>query len=162
MSIHNDTSAPSVGFNNWYWLAVAYGTFRHAQSSNLVNWLGSPIATDTYFILQGSEDSDGDGVYDDVDNCPDTPNQDQLNTDGADDGGDACDTDDDNDNWLDVDDNCPIDANPQQEDSDQDGVGDTCDNCSIFSNPLQEDLNADGCGDVCESAGCAGIVCVNP
>jgi hypothetical protein len=72
-------------------------------------------------------DADGDGVVDDADNCPSDANPDQLNTDGVNDGGDACDSDDDNDNWLDVDDNCPLDFNPNQEDDDEDGIGDYCD-----------------------------------
>lgn len=38
----------------------------------------------------GGTDTDGDGIYDNADNCPDTPNPDQTDTDG--DGlGDACD-----------------------------------------------------------------------
>jgi uncharacterized delta-60 repeat protein len=41
-------------------------------------------------------DSDGDGIDDDLDNCPDVANPDQVDSDG--DGmGDACDPDDDND-----------------------------------------------------------------
>lgn len=72
-------------------------------------------------------DADGDGVADVVDNCPAIANPDQLNTDGAADGGNACDDDDDNDGWLDVDDNCPLIANPNQEDADNDGLGDVCD-----------------------------------
>ena len=78
-------------------------------------------------------DSDGDGVTDDEDNCPATPNADQADGDG--DGlGDACDTcPDDPDNDIDGDgvcgdvDNCPAVYNPGQEDSDGDGVGDACD-----------------------------------
>ena len=42
-------------------------------------------------------DEDGDGLLDYQDNCPQVANPDQLNSDGADDGGDACDADDDND-----------------------------------------------------------------
>lgn len=45
-------------------------------------------------------DSDRDGVADGDDNCPDTANSDQLNTDG-DEQGDACDSDDDNDGFGD-------------------------------------------------------------
>ncbi len=51
-------------------------------------------------------DRDGDGVIDDEDNCPDTPNPDQADADN--DGlGDVCDPDDDNDGVLDADDQCP-------------------------------------------------------
>ena len=64
-------------------------------------------------------DADADGVADDFDNCPETPNGDQADAD--DDGfGDACD-------------NCPVDPNPDQEDSfGTEGVGDVCD-CPCFT-----------------------------
>jgi hypothetical protein len=71
-------------------------------------------------------DSDGDGFSDDKDNCPNTKNADQTDTD-QDGKGDACDTDDDNDGVLDTNDNCPLVANPDQADSDHDGIGDACD-----------------------------------
>ncbi len=99
-------------------------------------------------------DADGDGVGDAEDNCPSEPNNDQLNTDGLDDGGDACDDDDDNDDWFDVDDNCSLTPNPNQEDADNDGVGNACDNCPNTANPNQEDTDGDGLGDACESIGC--------
>ena len=58
-------------------------------------------------------DSDGDGVNNDSDNCPQVSNTDQLDFDG--DGvGDDCD-------------NCPDEANPNQSDKDKDGIGDACD-----------------------------------
>lgn len=41
--------------------------------------------------------------------------------------GDVCDEDDDNDNILDSEDNCPTNYNPDQLDSDYDGIGDACD-----------------------------------
>lgn len=81
-------------------------------------------------------DSDGDGVNDDVDNCPNTANADQADNDG-DGAGDACDPDDDNDGVLDVDDNCQFTANSDQANYDGDAEGDTCD----------DDDDNDGCND---------------
>ena len=73
-----------------------------------------------------NSDMDGDGYFDQNDNCVTVPNQDQLDTD--DDGlGDACDDDDDGDGVADSVDNCPLTANPDQADSDNDGIGDVCD-----------------------------------
>ncbi|HEV2859708.1 MAG TPA: MopE-related protein [Pyrinomonadaceae bacterium] len=51
-------------------------------------------------------DDDGDGVNDNVDNCPLVSNANQANADG-DALGDACDPDDDNDGVFDVNDACP-------------------------------------------------------
>ena len=74
-------------------------------------------------------DADDDAVPDDQDNCPNTRNADQADTDG--DGvGDACEVaepDRDADGIADAVDNCPDDANPGQEDADTDGLGDVCD-----------------------------------
>ena len=107
-------------------------------------------------------DGDGDGAADDVDNCVDEPNPDQLDTD--EDGiGDVCDPDDDNDKLLDEADNCPQGSNPGQEDLDKDGVGNVCDddkdgdgvpnvddNCPDLMNADQKDLDKDGYGDLCD------------
>jgi subtilisin-like proprotein convertase family protein len=87
-------------------------------SGTIVNWsleiCGSP-----------QTDTDGDGIPDNVDNCPTTPNTDQADLDG--DGiGDVCDDDIDGDGVLNEDDNCPTIFNPDQVDSDGDGTGDAC------------------------------------
>lgn len=75
-----------------------------------------------------NEDLDEDSLVDSQDNCPATPNFNQLNTDGgALDGGDACDTDDDNDGSFDIVDNCPLTPNADQADEDNDGLGNACD-----------------------------------
>jgi hypothetical protein len=58
-------------------------------------------------------DSDGDGIADSVDNCPDIANRDQANEDG-DRFGDACDP-------------CPPVADDAPADADGDGVADACD-----------------------------------
>ncbi|MGD2128466.1 MAG: cadherin-like domain-containing protein [Lysobacterales bacterium] len=79
-------------------------------------------------------DSDGDGVADADDNCPNHANADQLDLD-SDGSGDACDDDDDNDGVADVDDNCPRDPNPDQADLDNDGIGTVCDSFEGLNQP---------------------------
>lgn len=64
------------------------------------------------FASLGLSDEDGDGVIDNLDNCLQVPNSDQIDTDG-DGRGDACD-------------NCPQLANFGQEDANGNGVGDLC------------------------------------
>lgn len=92
----------------------------------------------------GPADTDGDGVADSADNCPNTPNADQADTD-SDGTGDACDGggggmgggDFDGDGAVDSSDNCPNAANPTQADSDSDGTGDACETWrlqEIYSN----------------------------
>jgi len=117
----------------------------------------SPIAFISYDI-----DSDNDGVLDYEDNCLNTPNADQTDSDG-DGEGDACDADDDNDTILDTSDNCPLITNADQADNDADGLGDVCDddddndsvsdendNCQYDANTDQADFDGDGLGDVCD------------
>ena len=104
-------------------------------------------------------DRDQDGVCDDVDNCPGTPNPDQADVD-QDGVGDVCDNcvdmpnpdqaDADQDGVGDACDNCVDTPNTDQADADQDGVGDECDNCVDTPNPGQEDADNDGIGDACD------------
>jgi len=70
-------------------------------------------------------DKDLDGVFDEEDNCPETANPDQGDTDnnGV---GDACEIDTDFDGVFDDKDNCPETANPDQRDTNNNGVGDAC------------------------------------
>ncbi len=71
-------------------------------------------------------DGDGDGIANNLDNCPGTANSLQEDSD-SDNLGDACD-------------NCPNTGNPGQADFDSDGIGDLCDTCTdsdgdSFGNP---------------------------
>ena len=105
-------------------------------------------------------DTDNDGVCDDNDNCPNTPNANQVDSDG--DGmGDVCDDtqcpDRDGDGTCDSQDNCP-DIPNYQFDVDADGVGDACDNCKDTPNPDQADADGDGIGDACDNGGGGNVI----
>ncbi len=105
-------------------------------------------------------DTDADDVCGSDDNCPDTPNLDQLDSDG-DGAGDACDPcpaepfDLDGDFYCAAIDNCLLVANPDQADSDGEGLGDVCDNCADTPNLDQLDSDGDGAGDACDV--CSGV-----
>lgn len=93
-------------------------------------------------------DSDGDEVCDSLDDCRDTPNREQLDTDG-DGAGDACDEDDDGDGDPDDADPCPRD---DPDDSDDDGVCDRDDRCPDFDDA--DDADMDGVPDGCDLPTC--------
>ncbi|MBK6510945.1 MAG: thrombospondin type 3 repeat-containing protein [Haliea sp.] len=109
-------------------VVVAFGTrlilrsFRKAKQDGVCGDYVHFISVDPDL-----NDPDLDGMEGAMDNCPITFNPDQLNTDGANDGGDVCDNDDDNDGLGDNNDNCPLAFNPTQTDGDGDGIGDICD-----------------------------------
>jgi hypothetical protein len=125
-------------------------------------------------------DRDHDSIRNQDDNCPDTHNPNQLDSDhdaqtgtGAPSGtpfdppstsgGDACDVDDDNDQVKDELDNCTTVDNANQTDTDADGDGDACDldddgdgvlddkdNCPKVANHGQPDADDDFIGDACD------------
>lgn len=96
--------------------------FNTAVDSEVLKVTSLNIAPNAIFTEM---DSDGDGVVDSMDNCPNISNSDQvdLNKNGM---GDACE-DFDSDGVLNYIDNCPDIVNRNQLDSDGDGVGDACD-----------------------------------
>ncbi|MDO4881429.1 MAG: thrombospondin type 3 repeat-containing protein [Capnocytophaga sp.] len=112
-------------------------------------------------IIREDGDMDNDGVKDSKDNCVETHNPDQKDTD-KDSIGDVCDDDLDGDGVVNKYDNCPNIPNPDQKDTDKDGKGDVCDddidgdgilnekdNCPTKYNPDQKDTDGDGVGDIC-------------
>ena len=99
-----------------------------------------------YWEAPNIDDSDGDGILDAVDtmfegdrqvkdNCPNTANPDQADSD-SDGIGNACD-------------NCPNTINPDQADSDGDGVGDLCDADGGGTGGDDSDGNGGGGGGSC-------------
>lgn len=103
------------------------------------------------------DDTDGDGICDAADNCPETVNPAQADDD-SDGAGDVCDLctgddasgDTDEDGFCDDTDNCPEAANGSQADDDEDGFGDECDLC--VGDDTSGDTDEDGVcddGDLC-------------
>jgi hypothetical protein len=110
-------------------LQNAAGLFPNPNGSWNSGYADQPYAI---LVLQRSlggacADSDGDGVCDNVDNCPSkaNPNQDDKDKDGV---GDVCD-------------NCPTVPNPDQKDSNGNGVGDVCEATCDVDNDGDVDQN---------------------
>ena len=109
----------------------------------------TPLRPSEFTGQVSAEDTDGDGLENAADNCPDLFNPKrpleagaQPNFD-ADAQGDSCDV-------------CPVAAEATMcvmdpEDYDGDGVKNDVDNCPREANPAQEDADADGRGDVCDA-----------
>ena len=103
---------------------IAKGRSNAADNKSSFNITGPLIQA---FRVDRTNDDDKDGVKNNVDNCPDRHNPNQLDTD-SDGKGNVCDNDDDGD-----------------------GINDGPDNCPLISNPLQKDRNNNGKGNACES-----------
>ena len=103
-----------------------------------------PNLTDGYFNDNQFIDSDADGVADEVDNCPNIANADQLDTD-SDGLGNACDADDDGDGVLDTNDTYPLISLDGLTDTDSDGEPDSCDS-DCLATGMVDDFDDDNDG----------------
>ena len=130
-----------------------YSWFYH-----LGTYAATPLRTvyESYAVCpNGVCDTDGDGVPDDTDNCPNTPAGAAVDANGC-----IVVTDSDGDGVPDNQDNCPntpagatVDANgcTAVTDSDGDGVPDDQDNCP--NTPAGATVDANGCAVVTDSDG---------
>jgi hypothetical protein len=119
----------------------------HNYSSTYDESTGEYVGISSYDTILARFDSDRDGRGDDVDNCPQRPNADQLDSD-ADGIGDPCE-DTDLDSWADALDNCPVVPN-NQANIDGDLPGDACDLCPLVADD-QADQDGDRIGDACDT-----------
>jgi hypothetical protein len=118
-------------------------TFNFSNGQQLVLRIaGSDSATDNTMIL----DIDGDGFSDGIDNCPNLPNADQLDTDN-DALGNACDYDDDGDGLSDSEEIHTHLTDPLDSDTDDDGMDDKYEIVNSLNPSLHDaDLDKDGDG----------------
>ena len=98
-------------------------------------------------LIMAPTDRDGDGINDDVDKCPDDPED--VDTFEDEDG--CTDPDNDNDTVLDVDDDCPMQpGEPTNKgcpllDRDGDGIADPVDQCPDLAEDKDGNEDQDGC-----------------
>ncbi|MFK7999202.1 MAG: OmpA family protein [Polyangiales bacterium] len=98
-------------------------------------------------------DTDGDGLMDNVDECPTEPED----VDSFEDENGCPDTDNDNDGILDADDQCPMDPEDMDAfedengcpdpDNDEDGILDTADECPMQPEDFDQFEDENGCPD---------------
>ncbi len=115
---------------------------------------GNEFQKNLIVTISDDVDEDNDGIPESTDNCPDTANANQTDTD-SDGTGDLCDLDDDNDGTPDTEDAFPLDEN-EDTDTDGDGTGDigdtdddgdgTPDSEDAFPLDENEDTDTDGDG----------------
>ena len=97
------TSTPVVGDSDLAWIVHFSVGGRDATSYK------DSSAAYVRLVRPGATDDDGDNIANEIDNCPQHANADQLNTDG-DSLGNECDPDDDNDGIPDGEDPYPLEV----------------------------------------------------
>jgi len=126
-------------------IAKVSGCGESVNGDELLSGKGMAGFVEKVFFRQVASrmDSDGDGVFDEADQCPDTPKGVQVDANG-------CPVDSDGDGIPDYLDRCPdtprgvqVDANGCPIDSDGDGVPDYLDRCPDTPRGVQVDAN--GC-----------------
>ncbi|GAA4310705.1 OmpA family protein [Pontixanthobacter gangjinensis] len=149
-----------LGFNFWFSDNVALtveSRYKHAFEPESAKHFQHSAGIKFMF---GGKDTDGDGIYDKNDECPETPGLEEFNGcpdtdgDGIEDRQDACPNeaglaefdgcpDTDGDGIADPDDDCPEEAGTPEmngcPDSDGDGVRDGDDNCPDEAGPAEND-----------------------
>jgi gliding motility-associated-like protein len=123
---------------------IAAGTTSiTATQLAIPNKYNSASITTNFVVALG--DTDGDGVLDPVDLCPNTIAGASVDANGC--APYQKDTDADADGVTDDIDNCPTTPNADQLDTDGDGIGDVCDNAPNTPNADQADTDGDGTPD---------------
>jgi hypothetical protein len=132
-----------AAYGEWY----VETWYRHEDSGQITGPKTHDFGSTTYEVIQGTQDSDGDGVNDENDICPGTPS-------GAEVGDYGCAVDTDGDDVPDYYDDCPDEYGekdngcPETTDSDGDGVPDDQDEC-----PNEYGEQANGCPETTDSDG---------
>ena len=180
----NGTGNLGLGLNFWFtdWIGANVQTgYKHSfdEDKLLPHWQHVLGLT----VKFGGKDTDGDGIYDKYDACPEVAGLEAFNgcpdtdSDGIQDSEDACPTeaglaefngcpDTDGDGIPDKDDACPTEAGPKETngcpDSDGDGVADKDDECPNQAGPSENNgcpwPDSDGDGVLDKDDECPNIV----
>ncbi|MFK7990234.1 MAG: thrombospondin type 3 repeat-containing protein [Sandaracinaceae bacterium] len=132
-------------------------SIRAGGGAGIVYGIGVPVFSvfaGATFAPEAPRDTDGDGLMDDQDGCPDEPED----ADGFADEDGCPELDNDGDEVLDADDACPNEPEDMDdfededgcidEDDDGDGIRDGYDSCPREAEDMDGDRDSDGCPDV--------------